>query len=56
MDASGSVPVRENFIKNFCSQGLKKKSGRRTEIGVLVVGFSQIQALKKHNPLVFTSG
>ena len=55
MDASRLVQVRENFIKILSDFAMEvKKSGRQPRIGVLVVRFSQIQALIKHALIIFT--
>ena len=53
MDISGSVQVMEN-LSRFCSGGAKLENMvGQSRILVLVVGFSQFRALKKHAPFVF---
>ena len=48
-------PGRGKFHQDILQSGLKNENlAGRSGIGVLVVGFSRIGALKKHAPLVFT--
>ena len=52
MDASGSVKI---YSRYFAIGAKNKNLAGRSRIGVLVVGFSRIGALKKHTLLVFNS-
>ena len=55
MNASGSVRLGE-IIKIFCNRGIRNKIlPGQFGIGVLVIRFSWIGALKKHATLIFES-
>ena len=46
MDTSGFVQVGKKFIKIFCNRAKNKNLAGQFGIGVLVIGFSRIRALK----------
>ena len=56
MDAFGSVQVEETYSRYFAIGAKDKHVAGQSGIGVLVVGFGRIGALKKkHVPHIFSS-